>query len=148
VDWTDLAQDRSKWQTFLFHTFVRIPFVIWATVSFLLGTMIHRVTFPTHAMKPYRGTGGIDPLILSQGTRWRWVISLLALVKDPPVHNQQVAGWIPEPVWAFWRGEIPCTSRDASPRSSSLSPSHCTDCATPARFICMTHIKCHLEQVT
>ena len=30
---------------------------------------------PLHTMKPYRGNGGLAPLILNLGTRWRWAVN-------------------------------------------------------------------------
>jgi hypothetical protein len=47
--------------------------------------------------------------ILDLGTRWRWEAILTPLPiyppgKDPPVPIGQEAGWVPEPVWALWRG--------------------------------------------
>jgi hypothetical protein len=50
--------------------------------------------------------GGRAPLILSLGTRWRWVAhctsrSLFSVGKEPPVPT----GWDQEPVWNIWRRE-------------------------------------------
>ena len=57
-------------------------------------------------MKAYWGSGGIAPLILNPGNRWRCVVSLMPWPfcprKDPVTH--WIGGWVGmELVWAFWR---------------------------------------------
>ena len=49
--------------------------------------------FPVHAMKAYRGSGGIAPLILNLGTGWRgWLTSSCGRPRDKtPV---PIGGWV------------------------------------------------------
>jgi len=46
--------------------------------------------FSCHAIKTYKGRRGIAPLILSFGTRWRWVVNITAQLlypgKEPGPH--------------------------------------------------------------
>jgi len=59
-----------------------------------------------HARKTYCGSGGIAPLILDLGTRWRWAVSFTARPLYPReralVLIGQEAGWAPEPFWTRW----------------------------------------------
>lgn len=51
----------------------------------------------------------------------------LLLVKEPPVPIGQEAGWVPQPVWAFWRGEEFLATAGIEPRSGGLQAhSHST----------------------
>jgi hypothetical protein len=53
-------------------------------------------TFPVHAMKAYRGSRGIDPLILNLVTRLRWVVTFkprpFYTRERTPVHIEWEAG--------------------------------------------------------
>ena len=60
-----------------------------------------------HSMKLCRGCSGIDPLIPNSGTRWGQVVNFMPwpLQKIILVLIEQEAGWVPEPLWTFWRRE-------------------------------------------
>ena len=53
------------------------------------------------------GRGGIAPLILNFGTRWRWMVKTTASVprERTQVPMEYKAGWAPEVAWKLWRGE-------------------------------------------
>jgi hypothetical protein len=56
-------------------------------------------------MKAFGGSKGVAPLILSLGSRGRWVIDLTPFYppgKETLVHTEQEAGWAEDPVWLFW----------------------------------------------
>jgi hypothetical protein len=53
---------------------------------------------PDHAVKAYRGTRGVAPLILKLGARWKWVFTIAPLPLYPrekirPVPIEEEAGW-------------------------------------------------------
>jgi len=48
-----------------------------------------------HAMKAYWRIGGVAPLILYLGTKWRWVVSFTPRPLYPP-------GKSSEPFWTRW----------------------------------------------
>jgi len=50
---------------------------------------------------------------------------LHTLAKEPPVPNEQEAGWTPEPIWMWWQREIkfllcPCQDFNLSYRAHNL----------------------------
>jgi len=45
-------------------------YMLFSTVTYMVGKVILM-----HAMKAYRGIGGITALIVSLSTRWQWVVS-------------------------------------------------------------------------
>ena len=65
--------------------------------------------FIVHAMKEYRGSRGITPLILDIGTRWRWVVNFTFLPiyslgkKKSLIPYEYEAGYAKEEFWSFWR---------------------------------------------
>ena len=72
--------------------------------------MYVRKGVPDHAVKAYRGTRGVAPVILNLGARWKWVFSIAPLPLYPrekirPVPIEEEAGWSPAPVWSVWRTE-------------------------------------------
>jgi hypothetical protein len=79
--------------------------------------------FPVHAMKAYRVSRGIAPLILNLCTRWRLVADFttrrLYPGKEPWYSLDRMLGWAPGPAWAFWRGENP--TRTVQPLLQSLN---------------------------
>lgn len=63
---------------------------------------------PALAMKAYRGSGVIFPLILYIGAMWRQVVSFMPWLflppgKEPAVHGALEDGWAPQLVWTIWR---------------------------------------------
>jgi hypothetical protein len=62
-----------------------------------------------HAMKACRGSRGIAPLILSLGTRYRWVVNFtprpLFRRERTSLPFEWEAVWAPEPVWRFSKRE-------------------------------------------
>jgi hypothetical protein len=76
---------------------------------------------PVHAMKAYRGSGGIAPFILNLSTRWEvncqhHTPAPSPLEKESLVPFEEEAGWAPEPAWEFWRREkSSCPSQDLKP---------------------------------
>jgi len=75
-------------------------------------------------MTAYRGSGGIAPLILKLGARWRWVVNFtprpLHDLERTPVNIEQAAGWAPESVWTFCRSDKFFPYWDSNPGPSSL----------------------------
>lgn len=78
---------KAKWRTprAYWESCVRVwPFRPWNTTKqthriacyFLTDLIDEQEVVPVHAIKEYRGSGGITPLILSLWIRWRWVGSL------------------------------------------------------------------------
>jgi hypothetical protein len=65
--------------------------------------------FLVQALNAYRGSRGITPLILSLGTRWMSVVNITPRPLYPQERTllqiEYEAGWAPEPVWTFRRGE-------------------------------------------
>jgi hypothetical protein len=43
-------------------------------------SLTKKYVFPVHAMKTYRGSRGVTPVILSLGTRWRRVVNFTPLL--------------------------------------------------------------------
>jgi len=61
---------------------------------------------PVHTMKTYRGSKCIVPLILNHSSRWRSVVIFMPQLLEPwGKELEYKAGWVPEPVWMFWRGD-------------------------------------------
>jgi len=60
-------------------------------------------------VEAYRGSRGIAPLIFNLGTSWRWVTNFtpwsLYLRESTAISFEEVAEWIPNPVWTFWGKE-------------------------------------------
>jgi len=54
---------------------------------------------PAHAMKTYRGSGGIDPLIFNLGVRWRLAVNM---TPRPPYSQHRTQVIIEQAVWTFW----------------------------------------------
>ena len=50
-----------------------------------------------YAVKAYRPSGGMAPLILNLGARWRSAVNILS-----PLKNPVPTGWAPEWVFAVW----------------------------------------------
>jgi len=55
--------------------------------------------FPIHVNKTCRGNGGISPLVLNFGTKWRYVVNIPARPLEPQEIPPVPTGWAPEPVW-------------------------------------------------
>jgi hypothetical protein len=77
-----------------------------------------------HAMKAYWGSGGITPLIIDLGTRWRWVVSFT----PRPLYPQGKSSWYPfgkRLGGRWWREKFPAPAgnRTLQHRSSNLYPS-------------------------
>jgi hypothetical protein len=79
------------------------------TCPFSVLRFVWAVDFTSvHAMKSYRGSRGITPLILNLGTGWRgeWTTSRpgrFTTGQRTVVLVEQDAGWAPEPVSMFSR---------------------------------------------
>jgi hypothetical protein len=62
---------------------------------------------PVQALKKYRGSRGIAPLILSLGTRGKRVVNVKLGLPHPRsvacLLSEQEAGWAPETFCMFWR---------------------------------------------
>jgi hypothetical protein len=62
---------------------------------------------PAHAMKEYRRSGCIAPLIPNPGTRQRDAVSLTPQLLYPwggtPGITEEETGWARDPVWTVWR---------------------------------------------
>jgi hypothetical protein len=74
---------------------------------------------------PWRhiGVGGITPLILNLGARWRRVVNLTPWPFYPrvrtPVPIELEAGWAPENFWTVLeKRQISCSYRDSNPGPS------------------------------
>ena len=74
-------------------------------------------------MEAYRGSSGMAPFILNIGVVsgnikpwqiYRWEIT--------PVFIEQKAGWVPEPVWSFWRCENLAPLPEFAPRTIQPVP--------------------------
>jgi len=69
---------------------------------------------PVHAVKTYRGSRCIAPLILKLGTRCRWAVNFrsrpLYHLESAPIPTEQEPGWAPAPVWTFWWREKSLTA--------------------------------------
>jgi hypothetical protein len=92
---------------------------------------------PVQAMKIYRGNASIAPLILTLGTRWRWVVNFtprpLYHLESAPIPIEQEPGWAPYPSLDVWvKKKIPYRCQDWKSGWSSPWPSHYTDYAIPA----------------
>jgi len=58
---------------------------------------------PVQPLKSYRGSGGSAPVILSLGTRRRWVVSLMLRSLDP--WERILVPVDPQSVWDMWGRE-------------------------------------------
>jgi hypothetical protein len=89
------------------------------------------------AMKTYKGSGSIAPLILNLSTLWR----SLAISRARTVYSRERAPYPlnrtwhgpqrhgPNPVWTFLeKGKVFASMRDSNPGPFSPRPSHYTDC--------------------
>jgi hypothetical protein len=78
-------------------------------------------------MKTYWGSGGIAPLILDLGTRWRWVVSFTPRPPCPqgkiPCYPR-IGGWVgPRAVLdAVVKRKIPSPRRESNPRTPIVQP--------------------------
>jgi hypothetical protein len=74
-----------------------------ALISLKIVQNVKGKAVPVHAVKAYRGTRGIAPLILNLGTRWRWVVNFTPRPLYPrkinPVRTEEEAGLAPEPAY-------------------------------------------------
>jgi hypothetical protein len=91
------------------------------TASFDVTTRGHRAKgVPVYAMKAYRWSRGIAPLILSLCTTWNRVVNftprLLDFQEITPLPIEWEGWWAPQPAWRFWR-EVSCPLRDSNPAS-------------------------------
>jgi hypothetical protein len=76
---------------------------------------------------------------LDLGTRWRWVVTLMPLGKEPPVPILWEAGWAPETVWALWRREeslnrIPAVQSVARPCTNWSNSAHTKSYTRPCTW--------------
>ena len=79
--------------------------------------------FRFHALKAYKVVGGITPLVLNLGIRWRWMVKftsrLLYLLESFLISIEQQAGWDPQSIWTFWIRYNSFPYRDSNRGSSS-----------------------------
>ena len=88
----------THWQGIVFQKNV--------TIYHFCAKIVTKVTMLSlfHAMKAYRGSRDMDPLILNLGPRWRWVVkSTLHPRPRTPVPIAQKAWWAPQLLWTFRR---------------------------------------------
>jgi hypothetical protein len=112
---------------------------------------------PAYAVKAYRWSRGVSPLILHLVSVWSWVVN----IKPRPLYLWQItrisiwygAGWVPEPIWAIFRREKPltpdCPTRSLITIRTTLSQLTlmyvCIICFRPSCFgpvcmcLCMVH---------
>jgi hypothetical protein len=93
------ALDGGEWSASRPGRFIpreRAPGTRWIGGSYVECIIKVKVKFSLcltkhHAMKTYWGSGGIAPLILDLGTRWRWEVNCM----PRPLHPQGKSPWYP-----------------------------------------------------
>ena len=87
------------------YRFVVVLFTVckrWSRFSKCGREIVKKLYFFIHAMKAYRGSRGIAPLILNFGIRWRWEVNIIFLPLYPGIAGYE-AEWASESVWTFRR---------------------------------------------
>jgi hypothetical protein len=104
-------------------------------------------------MKTYWGSGGIAPLIIDPGTRWRWVVGFT----PRPLYPQEKSPWYPldrrlggprAVLDAVVKRKIPSSSRESNPRTPIVQPvaQRYTDWAITAQFVIHIDLNNYMEQ--
>ena len=68
-----------------------------ATIGYRVNGKKEFNVFLVHIMKAYRGSTGIDPLILNLGTKWRCVVNVtpqLLYPRERKTGTHLIAGWV------------------------------------------------------
>ena len=97
-----------------------------------------------HAMRVYRWSRGMAPLILNPGARWKLNHQHHKAATLLPVKNQRYlleekAGWAPEPIWTFWR-------KDRSLSPARIWTSDCTEITWSLYALHYCGFPCKTEQ--
>ena len=95
--------------------------------------------FPVHAIKAYRRSGGLAPLIFNLGTKWRWLVNFHAPAALLP-------GIIPGSHWVGgWTG--PTAGLDVSEKRKISYAFRDFNCGRMKRFLCRYRIACRASSL-
>jgi hypothetical protein len=92
---------------------------------------IRHKLFPVQAMKAYKWSGGIPPLILNLGTKWEWLTSRPGHTTPPSTNpsNHWIGGWMGSRVGmeVLENKKLSCPYRDSIPGPSIPKPTRYAD---------------------